>query len=270
MSKQSFFSIIIVTFNAEKLIERTINSVLSQTCNDFEIIIKDGCSDDATIKKIPHDRRIHTIIKPDTSLYDAMNQAVYESKGNYCIFMNSGDIFASNTVLESVKEKIQGCQYTLVYGNYSRNRILHYQPQKLNSFYLYRTPLCHQSVFFNTEILQSGELYNTSYKILADYDLTLRLIKRGSILHVNETICDYLGGGLSESTQGILIKKTERKRIIEDRFTRKEKILNEIKLQMTFPVIRKTITRGNTPEFVKKLYQMIVNKVNGQGKNIEG
>ena len=104
---EPFFSVIVVSLNAGSLIGNTISSVLSQTCNDYEIIVKDGVSTDDTLKHVPSNARIKVYSEPDKSLYDAMNQAITYSSGRYLIFMNCGDTFASRKVLEEVKNAVK-------------------------------------------------------------------------------------------------------------------------------------------------------------------
>ena len=73
---EPFFSVIVVSLNAGGLIGLTVSSALSQTCDDYEIIVKDGKSTDDTLNNIPEDGRIKLFSEPDRSLYDAMNQAI--------------------------------------------------------------------------------------------------------------------------------------------------------------------------------------------------
>lgn len=80
------FSIIVVCLNEEQRIGATIRSVLSQTYKNIEIIVKDGCSADDTIKNIPDDDRIKIFTEKDTSVYDGMNQAIKHITGDYVMF----------------------------------------------------------------------------------------------------------------------------------------------------------------------------------------
>ena len=97
-------SVITVSFNAVSCIERTIKSVISQRYNDFEYIIVDGQSNDGTIEII---QKYHAYIskwisEPDRGIYNAMNKAVRICSGEYCIFMNAGDMFVNPLVLKQV------------------------------------------------------------------------------------------------------------------------------------------------------------------------
>jgi len=82
------FSIIVVSLNAEKTIGITLNSILEQTCTDYEIVIKDGKSKDNTLGMIPENEKIRIYSESDRSVYDAMNQALDYAKGKFIIFMN--------------------------------------------------------------------------------------------------------------------------------------------------------------------------------------
>ena len=89
------FSIITVTYNAEKVLEDTILSVISQTYHHVEYIIVDGGSEDKTLSIIDRYRsRIHTVVsEPDKGLYDAMNKGISLATGDYLCFLNAGDCF---------------------------------------------------------------------------------------------------------------------------------------------------------------------------------
>ena len=98
------FSVITVTYNAEKVLEDTLQSVISQTYRHVEYIIVDGASKDGTIKIIDKYReRIHTVVsEPDKGLYDAMNKGIALATGNYLCFLNAGDSFHEDDTLQQM------------------------------------------------------------------------------------------------------------------------------------------------------------------------
>ena len=104
------FSIITVTYNAEKVLEDTIQSVISQTYHHVEYIIVDGASKDGTLSIIDRYRsRIHTVIsEPDKGLYDAMNKAISLAGGDYLCFLNAGDCFHEDDTLQQIVHSING------------------------------------------------------------------------------------------------------------------------------------------------------------------
>lgn len=110
------FSIITCTFNAEAVIERTLDSVLEQTHSHLEHLIIDGASKDRTVEMAQHyktksdeEDHCHDVIicsEPDGGLYDAMNKAIAKATGDYVLFLNAGDVFPSPDTLEMVAESV--------------------------------------------------------------------------------------------------------------------------------------------------------------------
>ena len=260
--KYPFFSVVVVSLNAGELMKKTMESILDQTCEDYEIIVKDGLSKDDTLQYVLNNEKIELYSESDTSIYNAMNQAIEYTKGKYVIFMNCGDTFYSNKVLEKIKEYISEEKYGMVYGDYVRNRIDVSQPVVLTPFYMYRKPICHQSVFFNGDLLRKKYKYNEKYKIRADYDLELRLFRKYSNLHCDVKICDYAIGGVSETKKGVEQKRIDRSEIIHNNFSKFERIVFWIRFHITFPKIRGWILSDNNPEIIRKTYQKVVNLIN--------
>lgn len=258
---EPFFSVIVVSLNAGSLIGSTVKSALSQTCVDYEIIVKDGKSTDDTLKYVPEDSRIKVFSEPDKSLYDAMNQAISYSSGRYLIFMNCGDTFASDTVLEDVRKAVKDGDYGMIYGDYKRDGIIKKQPLTLTRFNMYRTILCHQSVFFNGRILRDKKKYDTRYKILADYDLEQDMAKTSSYIHVDTVVCDFLGGGISETKEGLKQKNKDRKDIIAAHYSVPRRMGYFVLWHLTFPLLRRKLSESKN-EKIRKGYQSLVNRVN--------
>jgi glycosyltransferase involved in cell wall biosynthesis len=258
---EPFFSVIIVSLNAGSLIGLTVKSALSQTCGDYEIIVKDGKSTDDTLKYVPDDSRIRLFSEPDKSLYDAMNQAISYSSGRYLIFMNCGDTFASDTVLENIRKAVKDGDYGMIYGDYTRDGVVKKQPLTLTRFNMYRTILCHQSVFFNGRILRDKKKYDTRYKILADYDLEQDMVKTSSHLHVDTVVCNFLGGGISETKEGLKQKNKDRKDIIAAHYSVPQRMGYCVLWHLTFPLLRRKLS-GSKNEKVRKGYQSLVNRIN--------
>lgn len=259
-----FFSIITVSLNAENLISQTILSTLKQTFTDFEIIVKDGNSTDRTLSVIPADSRIQVFCEKDFSIYDAMNQAIAHARGKYCIFMNCGDIFASDDVLERLYEKInQIDQPSIIYGDYSSKNAVFEQCNLPSDFNLYRTTLCHQSMIIDTNLFSTVGLYNCDYKIMADYDFTLRCHFSGVPLHhVPIIVCNYLGDGVSERPEGISLKKKERSQIIKNAYSKTKRIKYDLFLALTLRKLRIWLSSSHSPSRIRAVYRKLVNQYN--------
>lgn len=177
-------SVVTVCYNCEDTIEKTILSVVKQTYSSIEYIIVDGLSSDRTVdvvRKHLKDKRIIFISEPDDGLYDAMNKAIDLASGDYIIFMNSGDIFASETVLSDIIEALDG-KNELVYGNVIRlkhgGRVLEKYGNRYTPMFLLLQGrmICHQSIFTRCDIMKEYR-FNTDFSITADYDFLTRVIQ---------------------------------------------------------------------------------------------
>ena len=104
------FSIITVTYNAEAVLEDTIQSVISQTYHHVEYILVDGASKDGTLSIIDRyrDRITRIVSEPDKGLYDAMNKGIRLATGDYLCFLNAGDSFHEDDTLQQMVRSISG------------------------------------------------------------------------------------------------------------------------------------------------------------------
>ncbi len=256
------FSIIVVTFNAENSIEKTITSIRKQNFPDYEILIKDAESKDNTLKKIPKDEKIKVISCKDSGIYDGMNQAIELASGKYIIFMNSGDNFHSDDVLFELNRFLTE-HYDMIYGNWYRDGQLFVSPTVLSASYLFRHPLCHQAICYDRETILNCGKYNLSYKMCADYDLNLRLFFLNShIGHIDIPICDYEGGGTSEEKKNKKMVSKEFKQIRKMNYPNGIYIIEGIKWRLTFPRLRIFMIERSKNTIINKMYYYIQNKWN--------
>ena len=224
------FSIITVSLNAKDLIADTISSVLSQDFDDYEIIVKDGCSTDDTVKMVPQDDRIRIIVEKDTGIYNAMNQAIREAKGEYLLFLNCGDTLYSNDVLSEVARKIKDddLENCIVYGDCYVNNldmVVKYPSRITKRLFQTRT-ICHQAAFVSRAVFDIVGYYDQNYKIVSDWKHFLEAYLIGtSFAHVDKVICNYMGGGVSETEAGIKRRRKERKKIIAEKYSKGERFL---------------------------------------------
>lgn len=260
-----FFSIIVVSYNAQDTITKTVNSVLKQNFDSYEIIVKDGLSTDDSLSRIPESKRIKVYSQKDTGIYDAMNQAIEFSNGKYICFLNCGDYFVDENVLKDIFKTAKKHDSAVVYGDYSRKGILFKQPTKLTDFYLYRTPLCHQTMFISRELFNRNGFYNIEYKILADYEHTLHdFFANIEFVHSDTVVCDYMGDGISESKKGSKIKSLERNRIIDTYFNKTTQRWYDFKLKLSLKKLRQKMISDDSPKWIRKSYRELVNRINGK------
>lgn len=266
VGKKPFYSIIIVCLNAENTINNTISSVLNQTEDDYEIIVKDGLSVDKTLDCIPKDPRIKIYSEKDSGIYNAMNQAITHINGEWLFFLNCGDKFIDNSILKILtnyikKNKISSSK-CIIYGDYIRKNEYVKQTSKINDFTLFRTPITHQTMFFSSDIFIERK-YDESYIIRADHELTIASYRDGvTFQYINSAICDYQGDGFSERKD---IKKTrdlEFKRIKEKYFDFKQQIVYSLIIFLSMRKLRGYLNSDNSPRIIRKAYRKFSNKVN--------
>ena len=221
-------SVVTVCFNEEKNIGRTIDSVLNQTSADFEYIICDGKSTDSSVKIAESykdafaAKGVDYIInsEKDKGIYDGMNKGIDIARGEYIYFLNAGDWFYSDDVIDKVINHINSNEFhDVIFGNVAtveRNivQIVEGKEDLYNNM-----TMCHQAVFVLTSHMKERK-YNLDYKIMADYNFLLGLKVDGkNFLHIDETIAYFSVGGVST---------VRPKRNLEDFFKIHESINHEI------------------------------------------
>jgi glycosyltransferase involved in cell wall biosynthesis len=201
--KRPLISVVTVTFNAEDYLEETLNSIHSQTFKDFEYIIVDGGSTDKTISLIESCPRVDFFLsEKDSGVYDAMNKATLMARGQWIIFINAGDTFCDSNILSNISEYLDE-KFDIIYGNINyknnlKNESFIIIPPSLDRF-SELNPIPHQGAFIK-KTLQETFLYDLNYKLAADYDFFYRCyMGNRKFLYINQTIANYLAGGLSES-----------------------------------------------------------------------
>jgi len=112
---QISFSIVVVCLNPGEKLLKTVQSVLNQKYGNYEIVVKDGGSTDGSLEQLPADSRIRVYTRPDSGIYDAMNQAMSYVTGQFVQFLNCGDLLHDDMVLEygANRESIQAAMHEL-------------------------------------------------------------------------------------------------------------------------------------------------------------
>ncbi|TAE72799.1 MAG: glycosyltransferase [Bacteroidetes bacterium] len=201
-------SIITITYNAEKFVERTIQSVISQTYSDIEYLIIDGNSKDNTLKIVEKykDKISQIISEKDKGIYDAMNKGLRLAKNKYVLFMNAGDEIYAKDTLEKLFEKQKNAD--IYYGetlflDIERNELgIRSEatplllPQKLTWKSLQMgLMVCHQAIIVKKEI---ADEYDLNHPFSADIDWVIKALKKAkTIVNAENIIAIYLQGGFS-------------------------------------------------------------------------
>ena len=182
-------SIITATFNSAATIRDTIESVLRQTHPDWELIIKDGGSKDSTLEICRElsekaGGRMKIISSPDRGIYDAMNQGVEAATGDVVGLLNSDDFYTSDNVLATIAEAFENGDMDAVYGDIhyvkdgSLDKCVRYYSSEHFSRgrMMYGYMPAHPSFYCRREVYQKYGLFDTSFKVAADFEQLLRLI----------------------------------------------------------------------------------------------
>ena len=211
-----FFSIITVTLNDKRGLERTLISVQNQTHKNFEHIIIDGDSTDGSkelLASIKSYRNMKWQSQPDNGIFDAMNKGIHMAQGKYLVFMNSGDVFAENSTLSTVFPFLNNERTNWAFGEMrlvdkNMKILMHSNQRNLTQrklrFGLAYAP--HQSTYYKGEFLKSLGGYDASFQFAADQELAYRAFQESSPIVIPEILCDFLEGGL-HSRQGILLRE---------------------------------------------------------------
>ena len=207
------FSIITPSFNSEKTIARTIESVLSQTYHDYEYIIIDGASTDGTLEIIESYRpqfngKLTVISEPDNGIYDAMNKGIHLAKGKLIGIINSDD-FYEDRCLEYVAQKFNpSLPYQIIYGII---RLINSDYEELgwrfiHHRYLYQEMINHPASFVSKVLYENYGCYDTRYKSAADYDFMLKMSKKSDVTFVPDyhLLSNFMLGGISGTYRGSL------------------------------------------------------------------
>jgi glycosyltransferase involved in cell wall biosynthesis len=187
-TKESTPHISVITINFENLkeLQKTFSSVVSQTYQDLEYIVIDGGSQDGTVNFLQeHSTALsYWVSEKDNGIYDAMNKGVKVAKGEWIVFMNSGDLFFQDSTIEQIAPYLDRVN-DVVYGGFELisddeygYRTSQGQPADLSLIW-HQIPTCHQSVFVKRK-LQSQYPFNTSLNWCADHDFLARLYQLGS------------------------------------------------------------------------------------------
>ncbi len=199
-------SIITVNLNNKEGLQKTIDSIVPQTFKDFEWIVIDGGSTDGSKELIERfsDHMSFWVSEPDKGIYNAMNKGIKVAKGEYVNFMNSGDCFAKDTVLEEVF--INPHSADVLYGYMTRDTIdgeyvnLPLMKKKLSWMDFYHDGLPHQSSFIKRELFEKYGYYDESLKAVSDwvYFVKVFVYNHSTYEFIPLKISVYLSGGVSD------------------------------------------------------------------------
>ena len=199
-------TIITINYNHLDGLRRTIDSIVNQTFADYEWIVVDGGSSDGSRELLEQYQNSFAwwCSEPDKGVYNAMNKGLVHATGEYVNFMNSGDVFASDTILSEIFSKTHTAD--ILYGIMTRgalngeiNNKFMMKPE-IGRWDFYFSTFNHQATFTRLKLYNSYGFYDESYRAVADWRhfAELVVIRGVSCEYIPQKVAIYEGGGISE------------------------------------------------------------------------
>lgn len=217
-------SIITINLNNSIGLEKTINSIKNQVYKNFEFIIIDGGSNDNSIELIKNNESIinYWISEPDFGIYNAMNKGLKIAKGEFCLFINSGDYLFSELSLKKIfeqdpKEDIVCCNLEIKDGLKSKITIF---PDVITFYWIFTEFIGHPSTLIKRSLFEIVGNYNEKYKIVSDWEFfVIALAKyQVSYKHYNITLSTLTFGGISTNQSSVKLVQEERSKVMNEHF----------------------------------------------------
>lgn len=192
----------IITINRNNAVglKKTMQSVLSQTCKEFEYIVVDGASTDESVEIATSFQtsisNFQFISEPDTGIYNAMNKGIRMASGNYVQFLNSGDCLVNDRVVENMLSQLAAANYPpIFYGNMLKNmpngRVLRdkcYGGKNITFLFFYIGTLNHSPAYISRNLFEKYGYYDEALKIVSDWKWYMQTIALGILKNDGESV----------------------------------------------------------------------------------
>jgi glycosyltransferase involved in cell wall biosynthesis len=223
-------SIITINWNNATGLEKTMQSVATQSFKEFEYIVVDGASTDGSIEvvKLYESKFAHLewVSEPDSGIYNAMNKGIRMASGDYIQILNSGDCLAKEDVIERMLSALENAGVpSILYGNMVKcfpegYRIVDksFAGQEITMLGMYKGTLNHDPAYIRRDLFDKYGFYDESLKIVSDWKWYLQAIILGDekpkYVDLDVTLFDMTG--ISETNKEL--DKEERKKVLEQLF----------------------------------------------------
>ena len=207
--EQKLFSVVIPTFGCGRKLAVTLESVLSQPNELYEIIVVDGGSGAETLSVIEeYGDRLRCVSEPDRGVYDALNKGAAMSSGRHLLFLGAGDRLKEG-VLERVAEILRGGEITFAYGDAYLVRHDVRQGGTFGRKDFVGRNLCHQAIFYERRIFDLLGGFDLKYKVYADWAFNMKCFADPRVrkLYLGLLIADFEGWGISDLQEDLAFQR---------------------------------------------------------------
>jgi glycosyltransferase involved in cell wall biosynthesis len=214
------FSIITATYNSQKTIKKTLDSILNQTFREFEYIIIDGNSSDKTIEIVKSYQALflnkgipfNWISEKDSGIYQAWNKGVKMAKGSWISFLGSDDEYLENAIELYNNTLNNNKSYDLIYSNV---KVINNDKEvnTIDGVWAWKTfkrymNIAHVGAFHNKNYFNKYGLFDESYKVAGDYELLLRAGEKLITKKISKVTALMDAGGISNNQTSKAFKET--------------------------------------------------------------
>lgn len=232
-------SIITVNYNNLSGLKKTVESVTTQSWKEFEYIIIDGCSTDGSEAYIESkaENIDYWVSEPDKGVYHAMNKGIAKATGEYLLFLNSGDHFYNNKVLEKYQDLIEN--YDLIYFNMQvvgeHKKFIKEYPDTLSFAYFLKDSLPHPAIFIKRVLFQKVGLFKEDFKIVGDWKFFIDSICKYNCnyLHVDKVLTTFYFDGISSKLENRAIIEKEKQEVLQTNYVAYMQDLDDVLKYMT-------------------------------------
>lgn len=204
---QPLVSVVVPTLNSASTLGRLLDSLAAQTLRDFEVVISDGGSHDATLELARSTAAALPLLRidsrPDAGVYDAINRAVAQSRGQWWIVLGGDDRLHAPDTLQRASQALARTSADMVYGDVLMLAALGQVAAgarytgALSLEQLLAQNICQQAIFYRRRLFDEIGGFDLRYKVWADWDFNLRVAFRRPIEWIDLVVTDYAATGMS-------------------------------------------------------------------------
>lgn len=249
-------SIITINYNNLLGLQKTVESVVSQTWQEFEYLVIDGGSTDGSVAYLESqmDNITYWVSEADAGIYNAMNKGIAKATGEYLLFLNSGDHFLESASLKNIFPKLVNEE--VIYFNINvidigESYVLE-NPAVLSFSYLHNNLPCHQCTFIHQSVFERVGFYDESLKIVADWKLLLQAILKHNVTYrkIDAVFSTFYKDGISSLPENQSIMEAERTQVLQKEFP---VLMNDLNEQFVLQRIIRNLRKSRKINWLIKL-----------------